>query len=75
MTLMVYWISSISLEYSSLVSSKSSSLVNKFNSSSVCASSRRRVAPFTKRLNVTMLFLLRIKVPFWVPSVFISAGT
>ena len=70
MTLMVYWISTISWEYSSTASSKSSSSVNKINSFLVCASSRRRVAPFTKRLNATILFSSRIKVPFEDPSLF-----
>ena len=65
MSLMVYLMSSISLEFSFMVSSKSSSLVYNVNSSSVCASLQRRVAPSTKRLNATILFLLRIKVPYW----------
>ena len=67
---MVYLISLIFLEFLSMVSSKTSSSVNKFNSYLVCASLRRQVAPSTKRLNAIMLFLSRIKIPFWDPSLF-----
>ena len=72
MSLIVYyfWYLQKSLEFLSIVSFKSSSLVNNFNSSLVCASSRRQVAPYTKSLIASMLFLSRIKVPFEDPSWF-----